>query len=93
MLSLILVFDTQKFRIDDVRITLAALATRRYLEGTSIPDEFVPNLKAYLNQERPMEEVPLWAVTVFATYLWGWLNDFIPMEFDLGGFKRRVFLS
>ncbi|MCJ1430555.1 hypothetical protein MMC29_008473, partial [Sticta canariensis] len=91
--AMTLVFDTQKFRIDDVRITLAALATRRYLEGTSIPDEFVPNLKAYLNQERPMEDVPLWAVRVFATYLWGWLNDFIPMEFDLGGFKRRVFLS
>lgn len=88
-----LVFDAQKFRIDDVRITLAALATRRYLEGTSIPDEFVPNLKAYLKEERPMEEVPHWAVTVFATYLWGWLNDFIPMEFDLGCFKRRVFLS
>lgn len=93
-----MVLDAEGIRLEDVRAVLAALAARRYLlEGrTSVADDFMPNLEAHLNQERPIitGEVPLWAVTVYATYLWGWLNDSIEMDFDFQGkFKRRVFLS
>lgn len=88
-----MVFDAYRVRVDDVRITLAALAARRCLDGISIVDDFVPNLMTYLSQGQCSGEVPPWTITVFATYLWGWLNDFVEMDFDFRGkFKRRVFL-
>jgi hypothetical protein len=89
-----MVFDAYRVRVDDVRVTLAALAARRCLDGISIAGEFVPNLMAHLSKGQFSGEVPPWTITVFATYLWGWLNDFVETGFDLHGkFKRRVFLS
>lgn len=92
--AMIMVFAARSVCIDDVRINLAALVARRYLDGISVDDKFVPNLMAHLSQGRSSGEVPPWAITVFATYLWGWLNDFVEMDFDFRAkFKRRVFLS
>ena len=89
-----MVFDASRVRLDDVRITLAALAARRCLDGISTADDFVPNLMTHLSEGQFSGEVPAWTITVFATYLWGWLNDFVEMDFDFRGkFKRRVFLS
>ena len=89
-----MVFGACGVSVDEVRITLAALAARRCVDGSFIADEFVPNLIAHLSQDHFSSEAPRWTVTVFATYLWGWLNDFIKMDFDFRGkFKRRVFLS
>ncbi|KAL8706089.1 MAG: hypothetical protein Q9201_000854 [Fulgogasparrea decipioides] len=89
-----MVFDACKVRVDDVRNTLAALAARRCLDGTTLADELVPNLKAHLSKGQVTGEAPSWTVTVYATFLWGWLSDYIEMDFDFrGNFKRRVFLS
>lgn len=89
-----MVFDAYEVRVNDVRITLSALAARRCLDGISTADEFVPNLMAHLSKGQFSGEVPSWTIKVFATYLWGWLNDFVEMDFDFRGkFKRRVFLS
>ena len=89
-----LVFGGYRVHIDDVRITLAAIAARRCLDGISVADEFLPNMRAHLKQGQVSSEVSPWIITVYATYLWGWLNDSIEMDFDYRGkFKRRVFLS
>lgn len=89
-----MVFGAHSIRIADVRITLAALAARRCLDETSVTDEFMPNLINHLSQGQFSAEVPLWTITVYATYLWGWLNDFMEMNLSSrGNFKRRVFLS
>jgi len=89
-----MVFDAHKVRIDDVRVTLAALAARRCLDGISTADEFLPNLMFHLNQGQLPGMVRPWAIKINATYLWGWLNDFVEMDFDVRGkFKRRIFLS
>ncbi len=44
-----MVFDAYSVRINDVRVTLAALTAHRYLDGISIGDEFLPNLMVHLN--------------------------------------------
>ena len=88
-----MVFDAYRVRVHDVRITLAAVAARRYLDQISVADDFVPNLMIHLSKGQSLGEVPPWTITVYATYLWGWLNDYVEM--DLGfreKFKRRVFL-
>lgn len=92
--AMIMVLDAHNVRVDEVRITLAALAARRYISGI-VTDEFVPNLTAHLSQGRLSgKNIPPWAITVFATYLWGWLNDFVEMDFDFRAkFKRRIFLN
>jgi len=90
-----LVFVSYKIQLQDVRVALAALAAENYLVETGIatPGDFVANMKAQLNKGSPTVEVPGWAVTVYATFLWGWLNDFIETDFDFRGkFRRRVFL-
>lgn len=93
--AMIMVFDANKIQVDDVRNTLAALAARRCLDRVFVGEEFVPNLVSHLSQGQFLGEVPpSWAITVFATYLWGWLSDFIEMDFAIQEkFKRRVFLS
>ena len=92
--SMNMVFNAHKVCIDDVRNTLAALVARRCLEGMSVADEFLPNLRAHLSHGRTRTEVPPWAVTVFATYTWGWLGDFVKIDFHFQDkTKRRIFLT
>nr|AGU10912.1 hypothetical protein [uncultured organism] len=47
-------------------------------------------------QETPFVMVEDWALEIYATFLWGWLGDAVPLEddaLDFGQrFKRRVFL-
>ena len=89
-----MVFNANNIRIADVRITLAARAACRYLDGTDVTREPVPNLITHLSQGQFSGDVPLWAIMVYATYLWGWLNDAIKTNLNIwGNFKRRVFLS
>ena len=91
-----MVFHAYQVRDNDVRNTLAALAARRCLDGISIVDEFVPNMMAHLSQSQGQVsgKVPPWTETVYATYLLGWLNDFVEMKFNYRRkFKKRAFLS
>ena len=89
-----MVFDAYCVRMDEVRFTLAALSARRSLDGSSATPDFVPNLMAHLSGGQFSNEAPAWTITVFATYLWGWLNDFVEVDLDFQAkFKRRVFLS
>ena len=89
-----MVFDAYKIRVDDVRNTLAAVAARRCLDGISVANYFVPNLTNHLSKGQSSGEVPPWTITVFATYLWGWLNDSVEMDLNFREkFKRRIFLS
>ena len=89
-----MVFDAYRIRIDEVRITLAALSARRCLDGISAAQNFVPNMIAHLSKGQFSDEAPAWTITVFATFLWGWLNDFVEVDLDFQGkFKRHVFLS
>lgn len=89
-----MVFDAYCIRMDEVRITLAALSARRCLDGISAANDFVPNLMAHLSKDQFSNEAPAWTITVFATYLWGWLNDFVEVDLDFEAkFKRRIFLS
>jgi hypothetical protein len=96
-------FGAHKIRLADVRNTLAAkVALRLLLEDHNLvdelagelADEFVHNMVVYLGQDQEPVDVPAWAISVYATYLWGWLNDYIKMDFNFRGkFKRRVFLT
>lgn len=89
-----MVFDAYRIRMDKVRITLAALSARRCVDGILAADDFVPNLIAHLSKGNFSDQAPAWTITVFATYLWGWLNDFVEVDLDFQAkFKRRVFLS
>lgn len=89
-----MVFKANSIRFADVRITLAAHAACRYLDGIDVTREHVPKLIAHLSQGQISGGVPLWAIIVYATYLWGWLNDSMEMNLNIrGNFKRRVFLS
>ncbi|MCJ1366862.1 hypothetical protein MMC16_005993 [Acarospora aff. strigata] len=97
------VFDRCRARIADVRIELAAQAAYDVLQGqlagnamNFIVDEdiFVERMASHLHGERRYLKAPSWAVTIYATFLWGWLNDFIATDDDFNAkFRRRVFLS
>lgn len=87
-----MVFNAKSISIADVRITLAAHAACRYLDGIDV--EPMPKLITHLSQGQTLADVPPWAIIVYATYLWGWLNDSMEMNLNIRGtFKRRVFLS
>lgn len=88
-----MVFGSCAIDIADVRSALAARAVAELLDGDGLADDFVGNLESHLGQGRRPEDVPAWAVSVYATYLWGWLSDSVEMDFNFRGrFKRRVFL-
>ncbi len=89
-----MVFNAHRIRIADVRTNLAAHAACRYLDGIDGTPGPVPKLITHLSQGQDSGGVPPWAITVYATYLWGWLNDSMEMKMNIrGNFKRRVFLS
>lgn len=98
-----LVFEDADITMQDVRVALAAEAMYEIIrpqlasmEGNldAVKQQVIVNIVSHLNQGRPPTRVPMWAVTVYATFLWGWLNDFIPIDDDMDGrFNRRIFLN
>lgn len=100
-----LIFVDANIEMHDVRIALAAevmyamIRTQVQMASHSVdPDAFkqqiLVNMTSHLNHGMPPSQVPMWAVTVYATFLWGWLNDFIEIDDDMDGrFNRRIFLS
>lgn len=88
----------------------AAVGSRRFLgrvkdRGGSAKshEAFQQNMEMYLERcylevdatmEKSSRNVPEWAIDVYATYLWGWITNFIPADPDLiSYFRRRVFLA
>lgn len=97
-----LVFDRCRVRISDVRVQLAARAAYTVLRrlvgdmGNVIGDEelFVSRMVSHLQGGSSYVMPPPWAVTIYATFLWGWLNDFIETDDNFKGrFRRRIFMS
>lgn len=90
-----MVFDAYMLPAADVRNTLAAKAALRLLEGdTLLSDNLVHNMTIHLGNGQLPAKIPDWAISVYATYLWGWLNDYVPMDFSFQSkFHRRIFLE
>ncbi|KMP03627.1 hypothetical protein CIRG_03319 [Coccidioides immitis RMSCC 2394] len=89
-----MVFDAHMLQLADVRNLLAAKAALLLLDGEPVSENFVQNMTAHLSHSQSSGKVPDWAVHVYAAYLWGWLNDSIPMDFDYSSkFNRRIFLE
>ncbi len=98
-----LVFDHANIFMYDVRIALATEAMYGIIrpalassDGNSdaIKQQIIGNTASHLNDGMAPSPVPMWAVTVYATFLWGWLNDFIAIDDDVNGrYNRRIFLA
>jgi hypothetical protein len=89
-----MVFDAYRLPLADVRNKLAAIAVSKLLEGDKISELFVDNMAIHLGHGQLPAKIPDWAVSVYAAYLWGWLNDYIPMDFSFRSkFNRRIFLE
>jgi hypothetical protein len=91
--AMVLVFEAFHLRMRDVRVELAVRAVKNYLAGIVVNKDFDEDTLRGLLGDGMVESVPEWAVTVYATFLWGWMNDSIEMDFDFRGrFRRRVYL-
>lgn len=92
-----LVFESGLINVDDVQVTLAAQSAYNLLgpAKAQVNEElFNSNMQQYLKDTGVVHLVPGWAVTVYATFLWGWINDSNSMDLSFNTrFQRRVFLS
>lgn len=92
--AMVMVFEALKLPFADVRNMLAAKVAHQLLEGEPLSEDFVSNMTVHLGNGQPQTKIPDWAVQVYATYLWGWFGDHIPMDFDYHTrFNRRIFLT
>ena len=96
-MSMLFVFDIQKVNLKAVRLTLAATAAwERYihdLDEKPTKEIFIKNMMTHLNSGRFLAAEHSWAVTVYATFVWGWLNNYITIDNNIKNrFRRRVFL-
>jgi hypothetical protein len=98
--SMIFLFNHEQINPTLVRFTLAAKAAWETYDNISFrsspkspKESFIKEMMSYLNDGNALTPAPGWAVKVYATYLWGWLNDYIEIDDDLKNkFSRRVFL-
>jgi hypothetical protein len=89
-----MVFDAYRLPLADVRNKLAANVASKLLEGDKLSDNSVDNMTIHLGHGRLPAKIPDWAISVYAAYMWGWLNDYIPMDFSFWSkFNRRIFLE
>ena len=95
---MILVFEHENLDLKAVRHALAASVVWECilepLVDTSQKFEAIENMKSFLGSESASTQPEDWAITVYATFLYGWLGDYIDVEIDFEhGLKRRIFIG
>lgn len=96
--SMMYVFEAYKVDVHVVRMFLAAAAVWKefvqHKNRAPSEDTFIRNMMMHLNENKFFAPPVYWAVTVYATFLWGWLNNYLEIEDDFThGFRRRIFLA
>lgn len=94
-------FRQNRLEVSQVRDALAVAAACHIIELGLSAKLSAPGKKAleaqiriHLFEAADCKEVPREAIVIYATFLWGWLNDALQIDSHLHGrFRRRVFLG